>query len=80
MYTSMAWRFWLSCRSAASALTWFTIEVSGTVLLGSVASVLGGVEAQADKRAMAILTGRRQIPLLVTLKPMRGIIKIRFTN
>jgi hypothetical protein len=76
----MAWRVWLSCRSAASALTWFTIEVSGAVLLGSIASVLGGAEAQADKRAIAILTSRRHIPLLVTFKPMRGIIKIRFTN
>jgi len=54
--------------------------VSGTVLLGSVASVLGGAEAQADKRAIAILTSRRQISLLVTLKPMRGIIKIKFTS
>ena len=78
--TSMAWRFWLSSRSDASPPTWFTIGVSGTVLLGSVASVLGGAEAQADKRAMAILASRRQIPLLVMQASLRGIIKIKFTN
>jgi hypothetical protein len=76
----MAWRFWLSCRSAASPSTWFTIEVSGTVLLGSVASVLGGAEAHADKRIIAILVSRRQIPLLLVQEPMRGIIKKKFTN
>jgi hypothetical protein len=53
--------------------------VSGTVLLGSVASVLGGAEAQADKKAMAILVSRRQIPLVVMQAPMWGRIKKRFT-
>jgi hypothetical protein len=50
------------------------------VLLGSVASVLGGAEAHADKRIIAILVSRRQIPLLVLSEPIRGIFKIRFTN
>jgi hypothetical protein len=54
--------------------------VSGTVLLGGVASEFGGADAQADKRAIAILASRRQIPLLVMQELMRGIIKIRFTN
>jgi hypothetical protein len=54
--------------------------VSGTVLLGGVASEFGGDDAQADKRAIAILECRRQIPLLVMQELMRGIIKIRFTN
>jgi len=80
MYANMAWRFWLSCRSAASSPSWFTIGESATVLLGGVASVFGGVEAQADKREIAILASRRQIPLLVMQELMRGIIKIRFTN
>jgi hypothetical protein len=80
MSTSMAWRFWLSCRSAASPSTWFTIEVSRALLPGGVASVLGGADAHADKRIIAILVSRRQIPLLVMQEPMRGIIKIRFTN
>jgi hypothetical protein len=50
------------------------------VLLGSVASVLGGAEAHADKRIIAILVSRRQIPLLVMQEPMLGIIKKKFTN
>jgi hypothetical protein len=40
---------------------------------------LGGAEAQADKRAMAILASRRQIPLVVMQAPMWGRIKKRFT-
>jgi hypothetical protein len=54
--------------------------VSGTVVLGCFASKFCGVDAQADKRAIALLASRRQIPLLVILEPMRGIIRIRFTN
>ena len=76
----MAWRFWLSCRSAASSPTWFTIEVSATVLLGGVVSELGGADAHADKRVIAILASGRQIPLLVMQELMRGIMKVRFTN